>query len=354
MDKVNNIFDALNRISNMFLSNLDEFDCKDNTMSNIFVCYDSNNNEMTYKYDSDMNQEEKKKKITELLNLWTEILSVFSGVVVVKFVFNEDEIYYFTWDEESKVFITEEPNGDRFKYDSKNESLEKIYKHYKGDLQEEPCKDEKCDTEEEHEVDPRPSYKDIKDAAEYDTCDDEHDEEQKCPYKDIKDAAEHDDYSEDKDDDLLELDLYLNDDVVEKDFGLDDDENLACNLRNALRDSYASYKTDEQKCKDIFCPVVELDKFKEDIIDAATYVANFDDNDEPVSILFSLMWLIPGYEIGSDSYFSVLDHIYHDESENLDKFCELVKDKYNFSLGSWNVDLDQDRNVRDIEFVFNF
>ena len=98
MDKVNNIFDALNRISNMFLSNLDEFDCKDNKMSNIFVCYDNNNNEITYKYDSDMNQEEKKKKITGLLNLWTEILSVFSGGIVVKFVFNEDEIYYFTWD----------------------------------------------------------------------------------------------------------------------------------------------------------------------------------------------------------------------------------------------------------------
>ena len=155
----------------------------------------------------------------------------------------------------------------------------------------------------------------------------------------------------------MDLDFHLNDCgdyAIEKDFGLDDDENLACNLRNALRDSYASYKIDEQNCKDIFCPVVGLDNFKEDIIDTAVYVAYFDDNDEPVSISFSLMYLIPGYEIGSDSYFSVLDHIYHDESENLDKFCELVKEKYNFSLGSWNVDLDQDRNVRDIEFVFNF
>ena len=330
MDKVNNIFDALNRISNMFLSNLDEFDCKDNTMSNIFVCYDKNNNEITYKYDSDMNPEEKKKKITGLLNLWTEILSVFSGGVVVKFVFNEDEIYYFTWDEESKVFITEEPNGDRFKYDSKNDELEKIYT---DDSKAETCDGEKCGTEDSHEVDPRDSDEDVKDSAEYDDC------------------------FVDKDDDGLDLDFYLNDCgdyAVEKDFGLDDDENLACNLRNALRDSYASHKIDEKNCKDIFCPVVGLDNFKEDIIDTAVYVAYFDDNDEPVSISFSLMYLIPGYEIGSDSYFSVLDHIYHDESENLDKFCELVKEKYNFSLGSWNVDLDQDRNVRDIEFVFNF
>ena len=329
MDKVNNIFDALNRISNMFLSNLDEFDCKDNTMSNIFVCYDNNNNEITYKYDSDMNQEEKKKKITELLNLWTEILSVFSGGVVVTFVFNEDEIYYFTWDEESKVFITEEPNGDRFKYDSKNEGLEKIYT---DDSKAETCDGEKCGTEDSHEVDPMDSDEDVKDSAEYDDC------------------------FVDKDDDGLDLDLYLNDCELccREGFRLDDDENLACNLRNALRDSYASYKIDKQNCKDIFCPVVGLDNFKEDIIDTAVYVAYFDDNDEPVSISFSLMYLIPGYEIGSDSYFSVLDHIYHDESENLDKFCELVKEKYNFSLGSWNVDLDQDRNVRDIEFVFNF
>lgn len=319
MDKVNNIFDALNHISNMFLSDLDEFDCKD-----------KNNTEITYKYDSDMNQEEKKKKITELLNLWTEILSVFSGGVVVKFVFNEDEIYYFTWDEESKAFITEEPNGDRFKYDSKNEGLEKIYT---DDSKAETCDGEKCGTEDSHEVDPRDSDEDVKDSAEYDDC------------------------FVDKDDDGLDLDFYLNDCgdyAVEKDFGLDDDENLACNLRNALRDSYASYKIDEKNCKDIFCPVVGLDNFKEDIIDTAVYVAYFDDNDEPVSISFSLMYLIPGYEIGSDSYFSVLDNIYHDESENLDKFCELVKEKYNFSLGSWNVDLDQDRNVRDIEFVFNF
>lgn len=330
MDKVNNIFDALNRISNMFLSNLDEFDCKDNTMSNMFFCYDNNNNEITYKYDSDMNPEEKKKKITGLLNLWTEVLSVFSGGIVVKFVFNEDEIYYFTWDEESKVFITEEPNGDRFKYDSKNEGLEKIYT---DDSKAETCDDEKCYTEDSHEIEPRYSDEDVKDSAEYDDC------------------------FVDKDDDGLDLDFYLNDCgdyAVEKDFGLDDDENLACNLRNALRDSYASYKIDEQNCKDIFCPVVGLDNFKEDIIDTAVYVSYFDDNDEPVSISFSLMYLMPGYEIGSDSYFSVLDHIYHDESENLDKFCELVKEKYNFSLGSWNVDLDQDRNVRDIEFVFNF
>ena len=200
--------------------------------------------------------------------------------------------------------MPEDPNGDRFLYNSNDETLNKI-----------------VDVEEEQNNEDDEDLNKNEDGGISDVVDNT---------IDISDGE-----------------------GVEKNFNLNDDNNLASNLRNALRESYSEWKNDD-KCKEIFCPLAKSEIFKKNVIDAAAYVTEFDNDDNPVHISFNISWLIPEYEFGEDSYYIAIDEIYHNESENLDKFCEIIKEKYNFSLGRWNVKLDDDKKVEEIEFIFTF
>lgn len=300
MNRANSIFEMFDGISNRLIKAFDEFnEIKNNTIKDYVG--EGIHYEVTFKYDTNLEPENKKKIIIDKLNRWTKLERVFGHDTVIKFVFADDEIFYFTWDEELKGFVTEDPNGDRFLYNSKDETLNKLV-----GVEEDP-----------------------KNTAEEDLasgiCSEVVDNT-----VDISDGE-----------------------GIEKNFNLKDDKNLASNLRNALRESYAEWKNDDN-CKKIFCPVTAAENFKTNIIDTASYVTEFDKDDNPVQIAFNICWLIPDYGFGEDSYYIAIDDIYHNESANLDQFCEIVKEKYNFSLGSWNVKFDDDKNVNEIEFIFTF
>ena len=304
MNRANSIFEMFDGISNSLIKAFDEFnEIKKNTIKDYFG--EGIHNEVTFKYDTKLEPEDKKKIIIDKLNRWTKLARVFGHDTVIKFVFAEDEIFYFTWDEELNGFVTEDPNGVRFLYNAKDETLNTL-----------------VDAEEEtKKVDEEDSNKNNVSGVSSDVVDNS---------VDISDGE-----------------------GIEKNFNLKDDNNLASNLRNALRESYAEWKN-EDKCNEIFCPVAAAENFKKNIIDTAAYVTAFDNHDNPVQIAFNICWLIPDYEFGEDSYYIAIDDIYHNESANLDQFCELVKEKYNFSLGSWNVKFDDDKNVNEIEFIFTF
>ena len=304
MNRTNSIFNMFDDISESLINKtLDEFD---EIKKNVIKDYvgEGIQNEVTFKYDTKLEPEDKKKIIIDKLNRWTKLARVFGKDTVIKFVFAENEIFYFAWDEELEGFVTEDPNGDRFLYNSNDETLNKIV-----DVEEEQNKEDEDDLNKNE------------DGGISDVVDDT---------IDISDGE-----------------------GVEKNFNLNDDNNLASNLRNALRESCAEWKSKNQ-CKAIFCPVSAAENFKKNVIDTAAYVTEFDKNDNPVQIAFDISWLIPEYEFGEDFYYIAIDDIYHNESANLDKFCELVKEKYNFSLGSWNVKFDDDKNVDEIEFIFTF
>lgn len=303
MNRTNSIFEMFDDISKSLMKTFDEFnEIKKNTIKDYFG--EGIHNEVTFKYDTNLEPEDKKNIIIDKLNRWTKLARVFGKDTVIKFVFAENEIFYFAWDEELEGFVTEDPNGDRFLYNSNDETLNKI-----------------VDDEEDPNNEDDEDLNNNEDGGISDIVDDT---------IDISDGE-----------------------GVEKNFNLNDDNNLASNLRNALRESYAEWKNDD-KCKEIFCPLAKADIFKKNVIDAAAYVTEFDNDDNPVHISFNISWLIPEYEFGEDSYYIAIDEIYHNESANLDKFCEIIKEKYNFSLGSWNVKLDDDKKVEEIEFIFTF
>ena len=303
MNRTNSIFEMFDDISKSLMKTFDEFnEIKKNTIKDYFG--EGIHNEVTFKYDTKLEPEDKKKIIIDNLNRWTKLARVFGKDTVIKFVFAENEIFYFAWDDELEGFVTEDPNGDRFLYNSNDETLNKI-----------------VDVEEEQNNEDDEDLNKNEDGGISDVVDDT---------IDISDGE-----------------------GVEKNFNLNDDNNLASNLRNALRESYSEWKNDD-KCKEIFCPLAKSEIFKKNVIDAAAYVTEFDNDDNPVHISFNISWLIPEYEFGEDSYYIAIDEIYHNESANLDKFCEIIKEKYNFSLGSWNVKLDGDKKVEEIEFIFTF
>ena len=303
MNRTNSIFEMFDDISKSLMKTFDEFnEIKKNTIKDYFG--EGIHNEVTFKYDTKLEPEDKKKIIIDKLNRWTKLARVFGKDTVIKFVFAENEIFYFVWDEELEGFVTEDPNGDCFLYNSNDETINKI-----------------VDAEEEQNKE---------------------DEEEQNKNEDVGISAVVDDTIDISDGE-----------GVEKNFNLNDDNNLASNLRNALRESYSEWKNDD-KCKEIFCPLAKSEIFKKNVIDAAAYVTEFDNDDNPVHISFNISWLIPEYEFGEDSYYIAIDEIYHNESANLDKFCEIIKEKYNFSLGSWNIKLDDDKKVEEIEFIFTF
>ena len=303
MNRTNSIFEMFDDISKSLMKTFDEFnEIKKNTIKDYFG--EGIHNEVTFKHDTKLEPEDKKKIIIDKLNRWTKLARVFGKDTVIKFVFAENEIFYFAWDDELEGFVTEDPNGDRFLYNSNDETLNKI-----------------VDVEEEQNNEDDEDLNKNEDGGISDVVDDT---------IDISDGE-----------------------GVEKNFNLNDDNNLASNLRNALRESYSEWKNDD-KCKEIFCPLAKSEIFKKNVIDAAAYVTEFDNDDNPVHISFNISWLIPEYEFGEDSYYIAIDEIYHNESANLDKFCEIIKEKYNFSLGSWNVKLDDDKKVEEIEFIFTF
>ena len=305
MNRTNSIFNMFDDISESLINKtLDEFD---EIKKNVIKDYvgEGIQNELTFKYDTKLEPEDKKKIIIDKQNRWTKIKRVFGSDTVIKFVFAEDEIFYFTWNEELKSFVTEDPNGDRFMYNAKDETLDKLVDDVPNNVVL------------EKDLAPKNEASGVNSKVVDDTVD-------------ISDGE-----------------------GIEKNFNLKDDKNLASNLRNALRESCAEWKNKNQ-CKAIFCPVSAAENFKKNIIDTAVYVTEFDKNDNPIQIAFDISWLIPEYEFGEDFYYIAIDDIYHNESANLDKFCELVKEKYNFSLGSWNVKFDDDKNVDEIEFIFTF
>lgn len=247
--------------------------------------------EYSFEYKEALDPEEKKKIVIAKLNKYTDLMKLDENndyEMHISFKFGEDE-FYFDWDNDLQMFVTTDPNGDKFAYDANDEQLARIT--------------EAKDDEESNEGDVSKNDDDKED--EIDDCDDCEDH----PFN----------------------------------FDLKDDKNLAFNLKNALK----KYHDENADCKAIFCPYSAADMFKNLIIDSESYDAMFDDYGNPTQIVFSIE-----HFVNTNS----LADIYHNESQNLDKFCELIKDKYNFSLGSWNVYFsDEERkDVKNIDFIFTF
>ena len=132
MNKANNIFEMFDNISKNLLNKFDEFNEMKNNALKEYVG-EGIHNEVTFKYDTKLEPEDKKKIIIDKLNRWNRLARVFGNDTVVKFEFCKDEIFYFTWDKDYNGFVTVDPNGDKFLYNAKDETLNKIVEGEKKD-----------------------------------------------------------------------------------------------------------------------------------------------------------------------------------------------------------------------------
>lgn len=292
---------------NTFFSLLDAFDDFFKKLND----YESSEDNIiaTFKYNNIDSFKEEKDIIIEKLNIlaaYARIMNIKDGSTV-KFVFDEN-VFYFVWESGYDAFVTTDPNGDEFVYDDHNEVLYRLNET----------------TEEET----------AEKAAEKAT--------EEATEKQYSGVEEYE-----KDNSVTNPNVDAEPDHSDSD--INDDKNLAFNLRNKLRDEYA--KSRDKKI--IFCPGILVELFKPSIIDNSNFTTEYDEDGNPVNISFLISDVINLTESDSDT----LDEIYHNETDHLDKYCELIKEKYNFSLGWWNTILDEtcdERKVSSIVFTFVF
>ena len=271
-------------------------------------CSTTLKNDIKFTYDEKgITPERKKEIISEKVTYYTKLYKGINEWVnndaTITFKFNDDEVYYFTWDKDNSYFVTVEPNGDKYYLDIDTKNLVEI--------------------------------------SGTDTCKCNKDSKPKqCCALTEKDCAQ-------KSDVKVECEKPFKD--------LGDDSNLAFNLKNALTKKKES---EPEKTPVYFDYITAVNRrFKQDVIDPYAFWTEFDgkpDENPPYQIRFTIAHLLDVPD--GMSLQDVLYSVYHNESENLDKFVDMIKEKYNFSIGGWDVIFnDTDKNVvDDIRFVFVF
>lgn len=270
----------------------------------------SGKHEATYKY-GDLDPEYKKKIIIGKMNFWHCVAkrSNNDAEFLIIFKFGKDE-FFFEWDKDKKAFVTNEPNGDKYIYDANDEKLILVSQNpvNKG-------------------VASKPSGVDEKVV---DNTDDKK-----------------------RDDDCEE-----NNNDHGNNFGdIKPDKNLAFNLRNKLNMIHENEEGCCETCDDIFCPEEAVQNFPEYVLGYDDFETDYDEDGNAYQIRFGLDDLAVVNEDKNEDDIRRMTKMYHNESQNLDYFCELMKETYGFSLGSWNVTFDgegDDKVVTDISFIFTF
>lgn len=262
--------------------------------------------------------DDRKKIIIKKMNFWDYMAKHTGGdsEYFITFKFGDDE-FYFEWNKEKKEFITTEPNGDKYIYDAKNEKLALI--------------EDKQEKKDETEKKPSGVESDVVDKT-----------------------------AEEKKEDNDEV-TYVHDDekFPSSEFSdIEPNKNLAFNLRNKLNAIHGEEDKDGcDNCEYHFCPKEACANFPEYILDYKDFETDYDEDGNAYQIRFGLDDLAVVNEDKDEDDIRIMNEIYHNESQNLDYFCELMKDEYGFSMGCWNVTFDcegKDKKVIDINFIFTF
>ena len=269
----------------------------------------------TYTFGN-LEPDERKKIIVNKMNFWDYMAKKGDGEYFITFKFGDDE-FYFEWNNEKKEFITTEPNGDKYIYDAKNEKLQLL-----------EDKQEKKD-------------------------------ENRCKSSGVNAAVVDKTAEEKKEDDEV---TYVHDEerFPSSEFSdIEPNKNLAFNLRNKLNAIHGEEDKDEDcdNCDYHFCPKEACENFPEYILDYKDFEADYDEDGNAYQIRFGIDDLgIVNFD-KDENDIRIMNEIYHNESQNLDYFCELMKEEYGFSMGCWNVTFDgdgDDKIVIDINFIFTF
>lgn len=236
---------------------------------------------------------EQSEYVKKKMELWSFISTCVSEPVdcQITFELGGKKTLVFTWDNEMKLFFTEQKEGE--------ENIKMYYDPTKNILTSDPDCDESREKEETEN-------------------------------KDVCSCENHQDCK--KDVDVKETEEFTN-----------DDKNLAFNLKNKL-----TKKIEESKEKVVLyvCPNHMIDDFKSEVIEKELYETEYYD-DEPYEIKWKLSNIIEPSCIEMADWTTIVNDVYKNEADKLDIFCEKLKEVYGFSMASWSTVGDP---FEDIEF----
>ena len=231
----------------------------------------------TYVRNDLKTSKEQSEYVKKKMELWSFISTCVSEPVdcQITFELGNQKTLVFTWDNEMKLFFTEQKEGD--------ENIKMYYDPTKNILTSDPDCDESIEKEEQEN----------KDVC---SCDNKQD----CK-KDVEECT-------------------------------NEDKNLAFNLKNKL-----TKKLEESKENVVcyICPNHMIDDFKSEVIEKELYETEYD-NDEPCEIKWRLSNIIEPSCLEMADWTTIVNDVYKNEADKLDIFCEKLKEVYGFSMASWS------------------
>ena len=255
---------------------------------------------VTYGFNGDYDHEKMKGAIIKAMAHWCNFVTVSDDFesFVITFVFDGKECFHFTWDKETKRFLTEDPDGTVFAYNFATGTIEQ-------------CNDQKDIHEEQ-----------VK-------------EDDKCLATDSNASEEQ---------------------CVEE---LPKNKNLASTIKERI-EAYDEEKLADfdpcDGCESFFCPVKAIDVFINNIVNNTNYASLHDEDGNVTGLVADVIELISDdVELPLDmSNIDIYNKLYHDESDLLDTFCQDFVELYGFTKCYWDANKDEIGNVVQLTVTWVF
>ena len=255
---------------------------------------------VTYGFNGDYDHEKMKDAIIKAMAHWCNFVTVSDDFdsFVITFVFDGKECFHFTWDKETKRFLTEDPDGTVFAYNFATGTIEQ-------------CNDQK-DVQNEQSKD-----------------------DDKCLASELNDSK---------------------DQCVEE---LPKNKNLASTIKERI-EAYDEEKSADfdpcDGCESFFCPVKAIDVFINNIVNNTNYASLHDEDGNVTGLVADVIELIPDdVELPLDmSNIDIYNKLYHDESDLLDTFCQDFVESYGFTKCYWDANKDENGNVVQLTVTWVF
>jgi len=245
---------------------------------------------VTYGFNGDYDHEKMKGAIIKAMAHWCNFVTVSDDFdsFVITFVFDGKECFHFTWDKETKRFLTEDPDGTVFAYNFATGTIEQCN----------PISNTQCNHEEDNEK----KNNSIDFCVPENKCDEE----------------------------------------------LPKNKNLASVIKERIESYDKTYDINPcDGCESLFCPVKAIDMFINNIQNNTNYASLRDEDGNVTGLVTDVIELISDdVEFPLDmSNIDIYNKLYHDESDLLDAFCEDFVELYGFTKCYWVANKDEIGNV---------
>lgn len=271
------------------------------------------NRKVIYGFYGKYDNEKKKDAIIKAMNHWS-ISDDYSNKYlsfVITFMFDGEECFNFTWDNDTHRFVTEDPDGSLFVYNFETNTIDRIDEDLCSTKLNDSCSEKQCDN----------------------TC-----EKESC-------VTNYDDHNAGTQQCV---------DYEKPCFELNQD--LAKSIKNHINDKNEPEGCDScDGCDIVFCPDVATDVFLHCMENGENYMAISDDG-ELIGVMMDIIELLEDdlYDRKFATKKDVYNYLYTNESAILDDFCESFVNDYGFSKCQWDAKKDENGDIDSLTIVWIF